>query len=83
MANSKMFLRNKHTGLKVFIAKYYPSTGWFRYSNWDEIEKELHLSDFGHLTPDEQHQQYTKLGFGPPYAASSEDNGEVWELLYE
>ncbi len=29
MANNRMFLVNKRTGARVFLAKYYPGTGWY------------------------------------------------------
>ncbi len=29
MANNRMFLRDKTTGEKTVIAKYYPDTGWY------------------------------------------------------
>ena len=29
MANNRMFLVNRKTGAKIYLAKYYPSTGWF------------------------------------------------------
>lgn len=29
MANNRMFLKNKRTGAKMMIAKYYPCTGWY------------------------------------------------------
>ena len=29
MANNRMYLVNKHSGEKIYLAKYYPSTGWY------------------------------------------------------
>ena len=29
MANNRMYLVNKRTGARVFLAKYYPNTGWY------------------------------------------------------
>lgn len=29
MANNRMFLVNDRLGVRVFLAKYYPSTGWY------------------------------------------------------
>lgn len=29
MANNRMWLKNKRTGAKVLLAKYYPATGWY------------------------------------------------------
>jgi hypothetical protein len=31
MANNRMYLRNKRTGAKLLLARYYPSTGWNNY----------------------------------------------------
>jgi hypothetical protein len=29
MANTRMFLKNTRTGTRIYLAKYYPSTGWY------------------------------------------------------
>lgn len=29
MANNRMYLVNARTGARVYLAKYYPSTGWY------------------------------------------------------
>lgn len=39
MANNRLYLKCKRTGEKVFLAKYYPSTGW--YVSNDELVKNL------------------------------------------
>lgn len=39
MANNRMYLVNERLGIRVFIGKYYPSTGW-QVRN-EELEKEL------------------------------------------
>jgi hypothetical protein len=31
MANNRMYLKNRRTGAKVLLAKYYPSTGWYAF----------------------------------------------------
>lgn len=87
MANNKMFLVNKRTGVKIYLAKYYPSTGWFSVQNVEaNLRSGFDRSDFGHLTPTERQFQNCKLGFGPPFAnypLSHLHLGDQWELEYE
>jgi hypothetical protein len=53
VANNRVYLRFKATGHEVFLAKYYPSTGWFSrdYGRLArEIEKAFeaeHLDEYG------------------------------------
>ncbi len=86
MANNRMYLRNIRTGIEVFIAKYYPSTGWYTNGgNLDEhLDKAFHQSDFGHLTPDQQLANQQHRGFDLLFpAASSACEGAEWELVFE
>jgi hypothetical protein len=43
VANNRMWFKNKKTGGKILLAKYYPSTGWYVYYEdiAARIEKEL------------------------------------------
>lgn len=87
MANNKMFLVNKRTGVKIYLAKYYPSTGWFSILGSEKkLDDGFDKSDFGHLTPEEQALKDGEPGFGPFYAnypASHLHLGDQWELEYE
>ena len=65
MANNRMYLRNKRTGDEIYIAKYYPSTGWYTFDGVAECMNEgFHKADFGHLTPEEQAQNDAHEGMG-------------------
>ena len=56
MANNRMYLVNRRTGDKVFIGKYYPSTGWY-ISDPDnfisKVSNAFHRADFGEITYEE------------------------------
>lgn len=41
MANNRMFLVSQSTGLRVRIAKYYPSTGWYMEKDTPERANEI------------------------------------------
>jgi hypothetical protein len=41
MANNRMYLVNKVTKEVIYLAKYYPSTGWYVSSTIDEINNEF------------------------------------------
>lgn len=85
MANNRMYLKNTRTGLEAYVAKYYPSTGWYTHGNLDEnLNKAFHQADFGHLTPEQELANHRHPGFGVPHpAASSECEGAEWELVFE
>ena len=40
MANNRMYLVNKNSGEKIYLAKYYPSTGWY---SLPDIENQMDL----------------------------------------
>lgn len=46
MANNRMYLVNQNTGIKIYLAKYYPSSGWCLKDNiQNELENGFHKSD--------------------------------------
>jgi hypothetical protein len=83
MANNRMSLVNKTTGVRIYLAKYYPSTGWYPPSNILELLNiGFESSDFGHLTIEERGAKASQVGFGPPYAQGGMW-GDDWHLVYE
>lgn len=49
MANNRMYIFNKRTKQKIFVAKYYPSTGWYVDSDdlVNKLNGEFNLASFG------------------------------------
>ena len=83
MANNRMYLINKRTQARVFLAKYYPSTGWFTTDGLElKLNKAFDAADFGHLTPEERTVKEKTIGFGPPFAAGGMYGAE-WVLEYD
>lgn len=84
MANNRMYLVNKRTGTRIYLAKYYPSSGWYPPTDIEErLSKGFDESDFGHLSGDERLTRALTFG-GPPYANASDVMcGDDWELEYE
>lgn len=87
MANNRMYLVNRRTGVRAYLAKYYPSCGW---SSWPGIDTQLNAafekSDFGHLSPAELDAKRKQTTFGPPYANYSANRlwfGDEWVIEYE
>ena len=69
MANNRMVMVNTRTGERFFLAKYYPSTGWYSQTRWDkkrdvgaELDAFFHKQDFGD-------KPYEDLVRGVDYAA--------------
>ena len=77
-----MYLRNKRTGRTVYLAKFYPSLGWFRP---DSYHKSLNLEfSEAEFSLEELVEFYDRgLGSGPPYSGGTPENGAEWELVYE
>jgi hypothetical protein len=81
-----MYLHNKRTGHKVYLAKYYPSTGWYTVGNdlVGDLNDAFRSADFGHLSPEDQAKNMAKFSFGPPYSAAENVMlGDEWELTYD
>lgn len=88
MANNRMFLVNRRTGVKIYLAKYYPSTGWMASSNiGTELSDGLERSDFGYLGNEEEMARRSQVGLGgEPYANYDPKYlmlGDQWELEYD
>ena len=87
MANNRMYLVNRKTGAKIYLAKYYPSTGWYGAEDLGKrMNETFDESDFGHLAPDVRAAQKAQESFGPPYANYDPEYlffGDQWELEYE
>lgn len=87
MANNRMYLVNRKTGAKIYLAKYYPSTGWYSGEGLTErLNDGFNKSDFGHLTPEDQVAKDAQPEFGAPYANYDKAHlmwGDQWEIEYE
>lgn len=85
MANNRMFLVNKRTGTRVYLAKYYPSTGW--YTDQEDLSAKLNMefdkADFGHLTEEQRAENRAVKGFGVPHKSPGGMCGAEWEIQYE
>jgi hypothetical protein len=83
MANNRMYLVNPETGVRIYVAKYFPSLGWYTVGDVEaRLNDGFDESDFGHLTPEERAAKRAQLTFGPPYARGGSD-GAQWVLEYE
>jgi hypothetical protein len=48
MANNRLYLKSNHTGERILIAKYYPSTGWYpRSEQWQNVQRFFERHSFG------------------------------------
>lgn len=49
MANNRMYLKNTRTGERFYLAKYYPSTGWYIVGDNldDRLNEFFDVQDFG------------------------------------
>jgi len=84
MANNRMYLVNRRTGDRIYLAKYYPSYGWIALPDLSlEMREMFFRADFGHLPAKEQRRAQFKTHMGPPYAFSAAVEGAEWELQYE
>lgn len=88
MANNRMYLFNTRTKQSVYLAKYYPSTGWYLNCKGGEVEETMsnafHQADFGELTPEQEAANARHVGFGVPFPSDSREvEGAEWEIRYE
>lgn len=84
MANNRMYLVNRRTGTRIYLAKYYPSTGWYtRESIRDDLDAGFEEADFGHLTEEMQKANDAHLGLGVPFPSPAGMYGDEWALEYE
>lgn len=84
MANNRMYLVNERTGTRVYLAKYYPSTGW--YASQDllrDINEAFDAADFGHLTEAERDANAAHHGLGAPHKSLGGMYGDRWRIEYE
>lgn len=63
-----MFLLNKRTGIRAYIAKYYPSTGWYTSPH---IDQNINVAEF---PPD---------GWDGASTSGGGMWGDEWTLQYE
>ena len=86
MANNRMYLVNTRTGQEVYLAKFFPSTGWYVPNGMetlqDRLNKAFDESDFSHLSGEEKLEKSLQVGFGPPYSAATSVEGEEWKIEY-
>lgn len=85
MANNRMYLVNKRTGAKVYLAKYYPSTGWYipKPGLEQRLADAFDQADFGHLTDEQRKANDSHVGLGVPHQSSGGMYGDEWTLEYE
>lgn len=84
MANNRMYLLNRRTGTRIYIAKYYPSTGWLPVRGVENrMLNGFDLVDFGHLTSEQRRENFQHLGLGVPHPSAGGMYGAEWELEYE
>jgi len=85
MANNRMYLFNTRTKQQVYIAKYYPSTGWYFTGDAQQaLADAFHKADFGDLTDEQEKANAAHEGFGVPFpAVNSELEGAEWEVRYD
>jgi len=82
MANNRMYLVNKTTGVRIYLAKYYPSTGWYAPRGIEsDMNAAFDKSDFGHLSEEERKALEGVEGCGP--FAQGGMYGAGWVLEYE
>lgn len=85
MANNRMYLVNERTGTRVYLAKYYPSTGWYPP---DDVAQRLtdafDIADFGHLSDAERVENAIHHGLGGvPHKSLGGMYGDRWRVEYE
>lgn len=78
-----MYLVNKRTGARVYIAKYYPSTGWYTVIESHELDKAFDEADFGHLTDEQRVENVIHEGLGAPHKSPGGMYADEWTLEYE
>lgn len=85
MANNRMYFFNTRTKQQVYIAKYYPSTGWYFTVEVEQVLGEaFNKADFGDLTEEQLKENAAHKGLGVPHTAiSSPIEGAEWELRFE
>lgn len=55
MANNRMYLKNTRTGKRIYLAKYYPSTGWYPViDSKEDLEFKFDEAEFAHLIPQQR-----------------------------
>lgn len=81
MANNRMYLINRRTGDKLYLAKYYPSTGWYTVQTDLEnvLNETFYRADFG-----ADSRPVLPRFLGTSNAVSGGGMyGDEWELEYE
>ena len=80
-----MYLKNTRTGDRVYLAKYYPSTGWYSPVSvtLNSINEGFDKADFGHLTYRQHLENMAHSGLGVPHISGGGMFGEEWVLEYE
>jgi hypothetical protein len=81
MANNRLFLRCKRSGLKVLIAKYYPSTGWYVFHKGlsRKLDEMFHEDDF----PGVDKKLFNLANTNKIFARGGMWSSNVHELVYE
>lgn len=67
MANNRLYLKSKRTGKTFYLAKFYPSTGWYvkdEATFGKEFGEFLHEHSFGKITFDYAKAEGIKGGIG-------------------
>lgn len=82
MASNRMWLVNKVTGEKTYIATYYRETGWHLFITGDQICEVFNEAAYGHLTESERKLMDKRIKEGPPFAKGSLF-GDDWTIEYD
>jgi hypothetical protein len=85
VANNRMYLKNTRTGERAYIAKYYPSLGWYPPEDLAaQLMDFFERQDFGHLS-EEDLMTVHRLGFqsGPKLKSAGGMYGAEYVLEME
>jgi hypothetical protein len=83
MANNRMYLINEELGECIFIAKYFPVTGWYVKNDdlVDALNKIFHRTDYPDVPCEEfKWEELLKKGI---FAKGGMDGNTDWEIAYE
>lgn len=84
MANNRMFLVHKERGQRIYLAKYYPSTGWLARDDIQKTMEEAFFQEaFGHVTEEKLHARSIPMSVdGRPHALGGMF-GSGWALEFD
>lgn len=86
MANNRMYLLHVPTGRALYLAKYYPSTGWFKHAPETlgiDLMQFFNDCDFWLLTDEQRKENNSTLSFPSPHTSSGGFEGADYAIAYE